>query len=108
QRAIQRMHSECEKSLDIQMLADEAGMSSSAFHHHFKALTATSPIQYLKTIRLHKAKMLMLNDGITAGEAAERVGYESASQFSREFKRFFGDTPVQEVAKTRELLNVRP
>jgi len=101
QRAIERMHAECDRPLDIQTLADEVGISASAFHHKFKALTATSPVQYLKTIRLHKAKMLMLNEGITAGAAAERVGYESASQFSREFKRFFGDSPVQEVAKMR-------
>ena len=106
QRAIERMHSQCDKPLDIQTLADEADMSASAFHHNFKALTATSPLQYLKTIRLHRAKMLMLNDGITAGAAAERVGYESASQFSREFKRFFGESPVQEVAKMREILGL--
>lgn len=106
QRAIERMHLEYEKPLDIRTLAEHAGMSESAFHHHFKALTATSPVQYLKTIRLHKAKLMMLNDGITAGAAAERVGYESASQFSREFKRFFGDSPVQEVAKLREILGL--
>jgi AraC-like DNA-binding protein len=106
QRAIDRIHRECEKPLDIQTLADVAGMSSSAFHHNFKALTATSPLQYLKNIRLHRAKMLMLNNGITAGEAAEQVGYESASQFSREFKRFFGNSPVQEVAKLREILGL--
>jgi len=106
QRAIDRMHSECEKPLDIQTLANAADMSPSAFHHNFKALTSTSPLQYLKSIRLHRAKMLMLNNGITAGEAAEQVGYESASQFSREFKRFFGDSPVQEVAKLRNILGL--
>jgi AraC-like DNA-binding protein len=107
QRAIERMHTECDKPIDIQTLADTVGMSASAFHHNFKALTATSPLQYLKTIRLHRAKMLMLNEGLTAGEASERVGYESASQFSREFKRFFGDSPVQEVAKTRNMLGLK-
>ena len=70
-------------------LAADASMSASAFHHHFKAVTATSPVQYLKTIRLHKARMLMVQEGISAGVAAVRVGYESTSQFSREFKRCF-------------------
>jgi len=106
QRSIERMHSDYAKPLDILTLAQEAAMSESAFHHNFKALTATSPLQYLKTIRLHKAKLLMVSDGITAGAAAERVGYESPSQFSREFKRFFGDSPVQEVAKTRQILGL--
>ncbi|HEY9773066.1 MAG TPA: AraC family transcriptional regulator [Planktothrix sp.] len=106
QRAIERMHADYAKPLDIETLADEAGISSSSFHHNFKALTATSPLQYLKTIRLHKAKMLMLNDGITASAAAESVGYESVSQFSREFKRFFGESPVQEIARMRELLGL--
>jgi len=106
QRAIERMHAECHQPLDIQTLADEASMSPSAFHHNFKALTATSPLQYMKTIRLHKAKLLMLNEGTSAGAAAARVGYESASQFSREFKRFFGESPVAEVARTREILGL--
>ena len=106
QRAIERMHAECDKPLDIKTLADEAGMSPSAFHHNFKALTATSPLQYMKTIRLHKAKLLMLNEGISAGAAADRVGYESPSQFSREFKRFFGESPIAEVARTREILGL--
>ncbi len=106
QMAIERIHSEYDKSINIQDLADEAGISISAFHHNFKALTATSPLQYIKTIRLHKAKALMVNEGITASAAAERVGYESASQFSREFKRFFGDSPLQEVSKTRAMLGL--
>ena len=68
-------------------------MSVSAFHHNFKSVTSTSPLQYLKTYRLHKARMLMIHDGMKASAAAMRVGYESASQFSREFKRYFGVTP---------------
>lgn len=106
QRAIQRMHAEYSTPLDIQTLADDVGISPSAFHHNFKALTATSPLQYLKTIRLHKAKMLMVQEDISASAAAERVGYESPSQFSREFKRLFGAAPLQEVAKTRALLGL--
>jgi AraC-like DNA-binding protein len=60
-------------------------MSVSALHHHFKAVTSTSPVQYLKAVRLHKARMLILYEGVGAEVAAGRVGYESASQFSREF-----------------------
>ena len=89
QRALQRMHASYSQSLDIAGLAADVSMSASAFHHHFKAVTATSPVQYLKTIRLHKARMLMVQEGISAGVAAVRVGYESTSQFSREFKRCF-------------------
>lgn len=82
-------------------------MSVSAFHHNFKSVTSTSPLQYLKTYRLHKARMLMIHDGMKASAAAMRVGYESASQFSREFKRYFGVTPgkmrhVSEPCRERE------
>jgi AraC-like DNA-binding protein len=95
------MHSDYAKPLDVSSLATEAGMSVSALHHHFKALTATSPLQYLKTIRLHKARMLMVQDSVGASIAAERVGYESPSQFSREFKRLFGAPPVDETQRLR-------
>jgi len=106
QRALECMHANYFKTLDIDVLASEASMSVSAFHHNFKAITATSPLQYLKTIRLHKARMLMMQEGIGAGIAAGRVGYESTSQFSREFKRFFGSTPLEEVAQMRTLLGL--
>ena len=106
QRAVQRMQVQYNQALDITDLADELGMSASAFHHNFKAVTATSPLQYLKTIRLHKAKMFMVQEGIGVGDAAERVGYESVSQFSREFKRFFGESPLQEAALTRARLGL--
>jgi AraC-like DNA-binding protein len=76
-------------------------MSISALHHHFKALTDTSPLQYLKTVRLHKARMLMVQDSLGASLAAERVGYESPSQFSREFKRLFGYPPSSETQRLR-------
>ncbi|HEY9679858.1 MAG TPA: AraC family transcriptional regulator [Drouetiella sp.] len=106
QLAIERMHENYSSPFDVQSMADEIGISASAFHHNFKALTATSPLQYLKTIRLHKAKMLMVHEDISAQLASERVGYESASQFSREFKRLFGLTPVQEVSQTRDRLAI--
>jgi AraC-like DNA-binding protein len=93
---LRRLQARYSEPLNVGRLAAEAGMSVSAFHHHFKAVTSTSPVQYLKTVRLHKARMLILHDGIGAAVAAARVGYESASQFSREFKRLFGYSPTQE------------
>jgi AraC-like DNA-binding protein len=77
-------------------------MSLSAFYRSFKAITSTSPLQYLKSIRLHKARTLMVQAGLNAGTAAGEVGYQSASQFSREFKRFFGSSPAEEAARMRE------
>ena len=85
----------------VESLASKAAMSVSAFHHNFKAVTSTSPLQYLKSYRLHKARMMMIHDGMKASAAAMRVGYESASQFSREFKRFFGVTPGEDAARMR-------
>jgi AraC-like DNA-binding protein len=100
-RILHRMHSEYARRLDVARLAQEAGMSVSALHHHFKALTATSPLKYLKTVRLHKARMLMAQELMGASVAGARVGYESASQFSREFKRMFGFSPVDETQRLR-------
>ena len=103
QSVLQRIHHRFSEPLNVQGLAEEAGMSVSAFHHHFKAVTASSPLQYLKSVRLHKARMLMVHDGVGAAVAADRVGYESASQFSREFRRFFGSSPVEE---SRRLMGI--
>lgn len=105
-RVLRRMHTEYQHELNIDALAREAGMSVSSFHHNFKAVTSASPLQYLKSIRLHKARMLMVQDGLNASTAAGRVGYESASQFSREYKRHFGSTPADEAAKMRSLVEV--
>ncbi|HEY8998340.1 MAG TPA: AraC family transcriptional regulator [Edaphobacter sp.] len=102
-RILHRMHTDYARRLDVARLAQEAGMSVSALHHHFKALTETSPLQYLKTIRLHKARMLMAQESVGASVAADRVGYESASQFSREFKRLFGFSPVEETQRMRAI-----
>lgn len=100
-RILQRMHLAYAAPLDIAELAREAGMSTSALHFYFKAVTATSPVQYVKTIRLHKARMLMVQESIGASLAAERVGYDSPSQFSREFKRMFGAPPADEAQRVR-------
>ncbi|WP_336355486.1 AraC family transcriptional regulator [Pseudomonas granadensis] len=97
-RAIHKIHSCYHKHLDVEMLAEEAQMSVPNFHLHFRKVTDTSPMQYLKSTRLHQARLLMLRNDFTAARSAFLVGYESASQFSRDFKRFFGRTPLAEVA----------
>jgi AraC-like DNA-binding protein len=100
-KALKRMHADYAEELDLAELAREANMSISAFHRNFKAVTSSSPLRYLKSVRLHKARALMARDGLGAGGAAERVGYASASQFSREFKRFFGESPREDSARQR-------
>ncbi len=100
---LKKMHAHYDEAFEMGRLAQEVGMSSTAFHNNFKAVTGFSPLQYLKNIRLHKAKMLMVQDGLNANTAAGRVGYESASQFSREFKRYFGSSPTEEVTKLKSL-----
>lgn len=102
-RVIRRIESHYTENLSVDRLAAEANMSVSAFHHNFKAVTSTSPLQYLKSYRLHKARLLMLHDGTKASAAALQVGYESPSQFSREFKRYFGVTPGEDSARRRNL-----
>jgi AraC-like DNA-binding protein len=102
--ALRWMHARYAEPFSVGQIAGEVGMSVSAFHHRFKAATASSPVQYLKSVRLHKARDLIVNDGAGAAEAALSVGYESASQFSREFKRFFGTTPSDEARRLRALV----
>ncbi|KAF2407196.1 AraC family transcriptional regulator N-terminal domain-containing protein [Pseudomonas antarctica] len=96
-RAIRKIHGCYHQHLDVEALAAEAMMSMPSFHAHFRTVTDTSPMQYLKSTRLHQARLLMLRNDITAATACAKVGYESASQFSREFKRFFGRTPREEI-----------
>ncbi|WP_165068749.1 AraC family transcriptional regulator [Paludisphaera rhizosphaerae] len=103
-RVVKYIHAEYARPLGAEELARRAGMSLSVFHHHFKLVTASSPLQYLKRIRLDHARRLMAHDGHNASTAARAVGYESASQFSREFKRLFGATPVEEAEQTRARL----
>jgi len=92
-RILDIIHESYDRKLDLNSLATEAGMSISAFHAGFKAVTNISPLQYIKNVRLHKARMLMIEEGINAYNAAIHVGYESPSQFNREYKRLFGLTP---------------
>ncbi len=96
-RALRTIHSRYREHLDVESLAREASMSVPSFHRHFRSVTNTSPMQYLKSARLHQARLLMLHDALSASAAAFSVGYESPSQFSREFKRFFGRTPQAEI-----------
>jgi len=83
--------------LDINALADIASMSQSSLHQHFKAVTNASPLQYIKAIRLHRAQHLLSDSQLSVSEAAWQVGYQSLSQFSREYKRLFGDVPSRVV-----------
>jgi AraC-like DNA-binding protein len=107
-RALQRIHADFAEALDVSLLAQEVGMSLPAFHAHFKAVTHTSPIQYLKSIRLHQARLLMIRDDLTAASASAKVGYESASQFSREFRRFFGRSPGDEKRSMQSAFSLMP
>lgn len=102
-RVLKRIENKYTENLNVEQLAAEANMSVSAFHHNFKSVTSTSPLQYLKSYRLHKARMMIIHDGMKASAAAMRVGYESASQFSREFKRYFGVTPGEDAARIRTM-----
>jgi AraC-like DNA-binding protein len=90
------------KPLRVEDLASVAQMGVSTLHHHFRSLTAMSPLQYQKQLRLHTARVRMLTDGMDAASAAFEVGYESPSQFSREYSRFFGQPPMRDI-KARQL-----
>ncbi len=100
-RALKIMQNDFSGKVDVEQLANTARMSSSAFHRAFKEITSDSPMQYLKKIRLTKARDLMVQENLKAYIAADRVGYESSSQFSREFKRYFGQSPAEMVRELR-------
>lgn len=99
--AIGLMESSYQEKFDIKQLAVSAHMSTSAFHKAFKDITADSPLQYLKKIRLTKARDLIVQHKMRANLAASEVGYESPSQFSREFKRYFGESPADVMREMR-------
>ncbi|WP_414449527.1 AraC family transcriptional regulator N-terminal domain-containing protein [Burkholderia sp. 22PA0099] len=101
-RSLRLIHAGYAQPLDVTQLAGEAGMSVPSFHTHFKTITQASPMQYLKSTRLHQARLLMVRQDLTAEAASHAVGYTSPSQFSREFKRLFGMTPAAEVRRMRE------
>ncbi|MEI2697447.1 MAG: AraC family transcriptional regulator [Microthrixaceae bacterium] len=100
-RAIERFREEFDQPLRIDDVAQELGMSVSSFHHHFKAVTAISPLQFQKQLRLQEARRLMLGEQLDAASAGYRVGYDDASHFNREYKRLFGAPPIRDVERLR-------
>ncbi len=99
--AIERLRCNFSQPLRIEHVARELGMSVSAFHHHFRALTAMSPLQFQKHLRLQEARRLILSEGLDAASAGYRVGYRDASHFTREYKRLFGAPPMRDAARLR-------
>ena len=100
-RALKIMQTNYSAKLDVDQLADTARMSSSAFYRAFKEVTSDSPMQYLKKVRLNRAKNMIVHENMKAYMAADKVGYESTSQFSREFKRYFGQSPAEMMREVR-------
>lgn len=100
-RAIERLHRDFDQQLRIDSIASELGMSVSGFHHHFKAVTAMSPLQFQKRLRLQEARRLMLGEGLDATSVAYRVGYHDASHFNREYKSLFGLPPMRDMERLR-------
>ena len=100
-RVVSWLRTNYAKPLRVEELASIAQMGVSTLHHHFRSLTAMSPLQYQKQLRLHVARERMLNEGLDAASAAFEVGYESASQFNREYSRFFGQPPMRDVKARR-------
>ncbi len=100
-KAIAWIRANYAKPLRVEELAQIAGMGLSTLHHHFRALTAMSPLQYQKQVRLQAARERMLINGLDAASAAFEVGYESASQFNREYSRFFGQPPMRDIRTLR-------
>ena len=100
-KAIERLRTNFDRPLRIEELAKELGMSVSGFHHHFKEVTAMSPLEFQKQLRLQEARRLMLGEGFDASSAGYRVGYNDVSHFNREYKRLFGEPPMRDVARLR-------
>lgn len=103
-RAVAWLRENFKKTLNVDELASLAGMSRSTLHHHFRGLTAMSPLQFQKRLRLHTARQKMLTEEFDAATAAFEVGYESPSQFNREYKRFFGKPPMRDIRGLRASL----
>ena len=101
-RALKRLHEEFDQTIRVESLAEDLGMSTSSFYHHFKAVTEMSPLQFQKQLRLQEARRLMLSEDLTASSAGYQVGYNDASHFSREYKSLFGAPPMRDVEQIRE------
>jgi AraC-like DNA-binding protein len=100
--ALEWLRRDFNRPLLIEEVARELGMSASGFHHHFKALTALSPLQFQKHLRLQEARRLMLGEGLDAANAGYRVGYDDAAYFNREYKKLFGEPPMRDVERLRK------
>ena len=105
-KAIGRLRENFDEPLKIEDMARDLGMSVSGFHHHFKSVTAMSPLQFQKQIRLQEARCLMLGEDLDAASAAVRVGYEDPAYFSREYKKHFGAPPQRDIARLRSNLEL--
>ncbi|HEX6799641.1 MAG TPA: AraC family transcriptional regulator [Ktedonobacterales bacterium] len=101
-RVVERLRHDFDQPLRVESLARDLGMSVSGLHHHFKAVTALSPLQYQKRLRLLEARRLLLDEDLDATRAALRVGYHDASHFNREYKALFGVPPIRDVHRLRE------
>ncbi len=102
-RAVERFRHDFDQPVRIEDVAQELGMSVSSFHQHFKSVTAMSPLQFQKRLRLQEARRLMLGEDLDATSAAYRVGYNDTSHFSREYKGLFGEPPMRDVERLREI-----
>ncbi|MBB4858697.1 AraC-like DNA-binding protein [Novosphingobium chloroacetimidivorans] len=100
-RAAAHIRERLDRPLRVAEIAEVAGMSQSSFHHHFKAMTRLTPLEYQKQLRLQEARRLMLGEGVGASAAAFAVGYESPSQFSREYRRLFGSPPSIDIRRAQ-------
>ena len=106
-KAIERLRRDFDRPIQMESLAQDLGMSVSSFYHHFKVVTAMSPLQFQKRLRLQEARRLMLGGDFDAASAAFRVGYEDASHFSREYKRLFGQPPKRDVERLKDVVTER-
>ena len=105
-KAIEKICREFNEPLYVEEIAREIGMSVSGFHHHFKQVTAMSPLQFQKQLRLQQARRLMVGEALDAATAGYRSGYADASQFNRDYKRLFGVTPMRDMGRLRKAVEV--
>ncbi|WP_458525617.1 AraC family transcriptional regulator N-terminal domain-containing protein [Onishia taeanensis] len=102
-KVLAQMHADVTQDASVEVLARDANMSVSSFHQHFKQITRATPLQYLKRLRLIKARLLLSHDDLNVNQTAEAVGYRSTAQFSRDYKRTFGAPPLRDRRQTRSL-----
>jgi AraC-like DNA-binding protein len=103
-KAIERINGDYDQQLRVEDIASDLGMSVSGFHHHFKAVTALSPLQYQKRLRLQEARRLLLGGELNATDVAFRVGYNDSSHFSRDYKGLYGLPPKRDIERLRETI----